>query len=82
MIPHVALLVADPPRAPEDRSTEFVAVEGGNDGTSAESLLVAAYAVMWVIVFGFVFLTFRRQGRVEARLAELESAMRKRDPGT
>jgi hypothetical protein len=34
------------PLSPADRSTEFVAVQGGSEGTSAEVLLVAAYLLM------------------------------------
>jgi CcmD family protein len=54
--------------SPEDRSTEFVAVEGGRETTSAEGLLVTAYFVMWAALLGFIFLTWRRQGKLEARL--------------
>jgi CcmD family protein len=60
---------------PGSRSTEFVPVQGGNDTTSAASLLIAAYVVMWALVLGFVYLSWRRQGRVEARIGELEQAL-------
>lgn len=60
---------------PSSRSTEFVAVQGGGDTTSAATLLVAAYLVMWALLLGFVFLSWRRQGRVETRLSELEKAI-------
>ncbi|HET7540445.1 MAG TPA: CcmD family protein [Polyangiaceae bacterium] len=60
---------------PNSRSTEFVAVQGGGETTSAASLLIAAYLVMWGLVFAFVFLNWRRQGRVEARIADLEKAV-------
>lgn len=60
---------------PSDRSTEFVAVQGGGDTTSASTLLVSAYVGMWVILLGFVFLSYRRQTRVEARIGELEKAL-------
>ena len=60
---------------PGSRSTEFVPVQGGNDTTSAESLLIAAYVLMWALVFGFIFLSWRRQGRVESRIGELEKAL-------
>lgn len=73
--------------AQPDRSTEFVPVEGGSETTSAEALLVIAYAAMWVAVFLFVWLTSRRQRHIDARLAEVESALRRlegpsaEDPG-
>ncbi len=60
---------------PSARSTEFVPVQGGNETTSAASLLITAYVVMWALLLGFVFLSWRRQGRVETRIAELEKAL-------
>lgn len=66
--------------APDNRSTEFVAVEGGGETTSASSLLVSAYIVMWALLLGFLFLTWRRQQRIEARLAELDRALARPAP--
>jgi CcmD family protein len=60
------------PATPEGRSTQFVPVEGGADTTSAEALLVTAYIVMWALLLGFVFFTWRRQQRLERRVGELE----------
>lgn len=66
-----------PSKAPEDRSTEFVAVQGGNDGTSAETLLVTAYLVMWAALLAFIFMTWKKQGALEKRVEKLDEAMRK-----
>jgi hypothetical protein len=66
-----------PSKAPEDRSTEFVAVQGGNEGTSAQGLLVTAYLLMWAALLMFVFLTWRKQGVLERRLAKLDSELKK-----
>ena len=66
--------------APENRSTEFVAVQGGADTTSASTLLVSAYVVMWALLLGFLFLTWRRQQRIEARLEELDRALSRSGP--
>jgi CcmD family protein len=63
---------------PGDRSTAFTAVEGGGDTTSAEALLVTAYGVMWVILLGFVFMSWRRQGALAQRIDEIEKALSKR----
>lgn len=63
--------------APADRSTEFVAVEGGGDTTSAEALLVAAYIVMWALLLGFVLLGWRKQQRIEQRVVQLEKSLDK-----
>lgn len=63
----------------EDRSQEFKAVTGGTTETSsAEGLLIAAYVMMWAILMGFLFVTFRRQAAVDQRLTELEKALPKR----
>jgi CcmD family protein len=66
-----------PSKAPEDRSTEFVAVQGGNDGTSAETLLVTAYLVMWAALLAFIFMTWKKQGALEKRVAKLDEALRR-----
>jgi CcmD family protein len=74
---------ATPTQAPtvEERSTEFVAVQGGTETTSASALLIAAYVVMWALVFGFVWLTSRKQRTLDARLSELEAALRRVESG-
>jgi hypothetical protein len=63
----------------EDRSQEFKAVTGGSGETSsAEGLLITAYVLMWAILMGFLYATFRRQAAVDKRLADLERALPKR----
>jgi len=64
---------------PEDRSQEFVAVSGGGETTSASTLLVTAYIIIWALLFGFLVLGFRRSQRIEARLAGLEDALTRRE---
>jgi hypothetical protein len=62
--------------APQDRRpTEFRAVEGGPEIASGEVLLVEAYAALWVVLLGFLLVGWRRQKRMEARIAELERAL-------
>jgi hypothetical protein len=69
------------PATPESRSQEFVPVTGGpTETSSAASLLIMAYVLMWAILMGFLFLTFRRQAAVDKRLGELERALPKRLP--
>jgi CcmD family protein len=41
-------------------------------------LLITAYVLMWAILMGFLFVTFRRQAAVDKRLSDLESALPKR----
>lgn len=64
-------------RTPEDRSTQFVPVQGGNESTSAEALLVTAYIVMWAALIAFVFLTWRKQGALEKRIERLDDTLKK-----
>lgn len=63
----------------EGRSTEFVPVTGGQETTSAEALLLSAYIIMWALVFGFVWLSVRRQRGIAARLDDVERALRRAD---
>lgn len=58
-----------------ERSTEFQAVEGGPETTSGELLLVEAYAATWLVVFAFIFVSWRRQARIDARMGELEKRL-------
>ena len=61
--------------SPADRSQQFVPVTGGQDTTSAATLLVVAYIGMWLAIFAFVWLTRKKQGKLNARLDTLESAL-------
>lgn len=65
--------------SPEGRSTEFVAVQGGPETTSAATLMVVAYVAMWGLVFAFLVQGFRRQRRIDQRLNELDRALATRD---
>lgn len=60
---------------PEDRKTEFVAVTGGQESTSAEVLLVTAYLVMWAFLLVFLLLGWRRASQLRAKLDRLERAL-------
>jgi hypothetical protein len=67
-------------KTPEDRRTEFVPVQGGTaPTTNAETLVVSAYMVMWVLLLYFIWLGWRRAGRIETRVGVLERALEKRD---
>jgi CcmD family protein len=54
------------------RATEFRPVQGGTETTSGGTLLIEAYAAIWVILLGFLLVSWRRQSRIDARVAELE----------
>jgi len=73
---------ASAPRTSDDRSTAFRPVEGGTQMQSSEKLLVEAYAAIWLITMIFLVSIFRRQKRIDARIASLEVALAKaRDRG-
>jgi CcmD family protein len=62
---------------PDDRASGFSAVEGGAETRSGAVLLVEAYAAIWLILFGFIWLTYRRQRKLDARIGDLEIALQK-----
>lgn len=68
-------------QAPSDRSTEFVAVQGGAETTSAGALLITAYVAMWALVFGFVWLSSRKQRALDTRIRDLEATLRRVEGG-
>jgi hypothetical protein len=69
---------------PDDRATSFQAVKGEPEHYSGETLLVSAYAVLWVIVLLWVALVWRKQAALALRLDDLErvigDAAKKRGP--
>ena len=73
---------ATPTASPDDRSTEFRPAPT-NEIQSGETLLVEAYAVIWLIVFGLVWFSWRRLRLIDDRIAALESSVaRARRAGT
>jgi hypothetical protein len=60
---------------PAQRSAEFRAVEGGTEMVSGGTLLVEAYAALWLILLAFLLVSWRRQARIDARVDELEKAV-------
>lgn len=56
-------------------SDPFRPVQGGGETTSATAMLVSAYIVLWVILFGFVLLTYRRQQALSKRIEDLGRAL-------
>lgn len=62
-----------------DRSQEFVPVEGSQETASAGGLLVAAYVLMWLAVFVFIWLSGKRLKNMSSRITDLETALKKAD---
>lgn len=64
--------------APGDRSTQFVAVEGGSSQTAdAGTFMVAAYVLMWLCTVFFILHTWRKMRGVQSRMDELQKAVAK-----
>jgi CcmD family protein len=63
---------------PNDRATTFQAVEGNpTEQYSGATLLVIAYAALWLIVFAWIALVWRKQRGLDARLSDLERVIDK-----
>ena len=62
---------------PDSRATTFQPVESGGEQRSGETLLVEAYVVLWVILMGWLFLLWRKQNGLHARLDDLERVIDK-----
>jgi hypothetical protein len=60
---------------PDDRSTTFQPVTGGEEQHSGTTLLVEAYVVLWVILMAWIFLMWRKQAAISARVEGLERAI-------
>jgi CcmD family protein len=61
--------------APEDRSTTFQPVEGGNEVHSGTTLMVEAYAAIWMIIMLWLVFVWRKQAALHQRVDELEHAI-------
>ena len=61
----------------DDRATSFRPVEGGTQLASGETLLVEAYAAIWLILFALILLSWRRQRGLDGRVNGLEAALDK-----
>ena len=49
----------------------------GSESLPATSLIYAAYALVWLVLLGYVFLLWRRAGRLEGQLIALHDRLRK-----
>ena len=79
----LALLVTGPARAEDpsdDRATAFQAVEGAvQEDVPGGPLLVAAYALVWLGVFGYLVRLVRLQRHSEHEVARLERILGRPD---
>ena len=71
-------LVARADDAAEDRATSFEAVSGAvKEDVPGGPLLLAAYALIWLAVFGYVFRLVRLQRGVAENVARLQQDLTK-----
>ena len=62
--------------AAEDRAASFQAVSGGvQEDVAGGPLMLLAYALVWLVVFGYVFRINRLQRGVEANVERLERSI-------
>lgn len=62
------------PAAPDDRATEFVAVDA-KEHYSGGTLMVSAYIAIWVILMAWLFMMWRKQSTLAERLEGLERTL-------
>jgi CcmD family protein len=68
------------PTTPNERSTTFQAVEGNPaEQYSGTTLLVVAYSALWLVLFAWVALVWRKQSALNERLEGLERVIDKAD---
>jgi hypothetical protein len=61
---------------PDSRGTSFVPVEGGStEQHSGATLLIEAYAVLWIILMAWLFMLWRKQSTLHAKLDDLERVL-------
>jgi hypothetical protein len=61
--------------SPDTRATSFQSVEGGPETHNGSNLLVAAYAVLWVILMAWLFGLWRKQANLHAKIDDLEKTL-------
>jgi len=64
-------------KTPDDRATEFQAVQGGGETRSGTTLLVEAYAVLWIILMAWLLVLWRRQAEMNRRIDQLDRVLDK-----
>jgi CcmD family protein len=68
--------------APQERSQAFKPVTGGPEMQSGEMLLVEAYAAIWLLAFGLILASLRRQRKLDDRIKRLEDDLDKARAGS
>lgn len=66
---------APSPSASSGQSLTFRAVEGGQETHSGTTLLVEAYAAIWLILMVWIATMWRKQRDLHARLDDVEKTL-------
>jgi CcmD family protein len=75
----LALVIIGGAAAASFQDSGFVPVKPGETGQEtlpATPLVFVAYAFVWIALLGYVFLLWRRLGRVERELSEVNAKLR------
>jgi CcmD family protein len=75
-----ALALAQPPQAPPAVPDGFVPVNAlpQAEQLPAAPMVIAAYAVVWVVLVGYLWMLWRRLSRIERELADLNRRVQDR----
>jgi CcmD family protein len=57
---------------PDDRATEFTAVDANAERYSGSTLVVEAYAAIWAVLMIWIYFLWRKQASLAGRLDDLE----------
>lgn len=76
----VLVLAQQPPQAPPGAADGFVPVTSlpQAEQLPAAPMVIAAYAVVWVVLLVYVWMLWRRLGKVEREIADLTRRLQNR----
>lgn len=77
-----AIVHAQQPQPPKAAQDEFVPINElpPDEKLPAARMLIAAYAVAWIVVAGYLFSIWRRLDRVEHEIADASRRIQQRGP--
>jgi CcmD family protein len=55
--------------------TSFTAVDPNAEHFHGETLMVEAYAAIWILLMGWIFMLWRKQKQLSDRLSDLERTL-------
>lgn len=62
--------------APQDRAATYQAVPAGaGEQHNGDNLVVAAYSILWLILMAWLFVMWRKQASLHAKIDDLEKTL-------